>query len=149
MPAWVLFGIGAALVLGAANIPQKMALGGLSEHTLSPFAYGILSGVIIIVINVALLLYFKDDIQISAKKEWGFAILAAVLFSIGSVFIALGYRRGAPTSSFVSLFNTNTLVATILGLILLKEFASLTGIGIVKIIVGAILVILGGILVAV
>ncbi|MFH0776297.1 MAG: hypothetical protein V1936_01645 [Patescibacteria group bacterium] len=149
MPAWILFGLGAALMLGAANIPQKLAIGGLGDHTLSPFAYGILSGIVIILINLALLLYFKDDLQFFAKKEWAFALLAAVLFSLGSVLIALGYRAGANTSQFVALFNTNTLVATILGLILLREFASLTGIGIMKIIIGAILVIAGGILVTV
>lgn len=136
-------------MLGAANIPQKLAIGGLGEHTLSPFAYGILSGIVIIVINTALLLYFKDDLQLFAKKEWGFALFAAVLFALGSVFIALGYRNGANASTFVALFNTNTLVATVLGLVLLKEFAGLTGVAIVKIIVGAILVISGGILVTV
>jgi uncharacterized membrane protein len=149
LPTWILFGIGAALLLGAANIPQKLALGGISAHMLSPFAYGVLSGIVIIVINLALFLYYRDDAQFFAKKEWGFALLAAVMFSLGSVCIALGYRRGAPTSSFVALFNTNTLVATVLGLILLKEFTSLTALGIVKIIIGAVLVIAGGILVSV
>ncbi len=149
MPAWILFGLGAALMLGAANIPQKFALGGLSAHTLSPFAYGILSGVVIIIINVTLLIYFKDDLQFFAKKEWGFALLAAVLFAFGSVCIALGYRNGANASTFVALFNTNTLVATVLGLVILKEFAGLSGIAIAKVIIGAILVVSGGILVTV
>ena len=136
-------------MLGAANIPQKLAIGGLGEYTLSPFAYGILSGVVIIVINTILLFYFKDDFQLFAKKEWGFALLAAILFSLGSVFIALGYRNGANASTFVALFNTNTLIATVLGLILLKEFAGLTGVAIIKIIIGAILVIGGGVLVSI
>ncbi len=136
-------------MLGAANIPQKLALGGISAHTLSPFAYGILSGIVIITINAALLIYYKDSLQFFAKKEWGFALLAAVLFALGSVFIAMGYRKGANASTFVALFNTNTLVATVLGLVLLKEFAGLSGIAIVKIISGAILVIAGGILVTI
>jgi drug/metabolite transporter (DMT)-like permease len=149
MPAWILFGLGAALMLGAANIPQKLAIGGLGEFTLSPFAYGILSGIVIIIINVTLLFYFKDDLQFFAKKEWGFALLAAILFAFGSVCIALGYRNGANASTFVALFNTNTLIATVLGLVLLKEFVGLTGFAIAKIIIGALLVIGGGILVTV
>ena len=149
MPAWILFGLGAALMLGAANIPQKLAIGGLGEFTLSPFAYGILSGIVIIVINVTLLFYFKDDLQFFAKKEWGFALLAAILFAFGSVCIALGYRNGANASTFVALFNTNTLIATVLGLVLLKEFVGLSGFAIAKIIIGALLVISGGILVTV
>jgi len=149
LPAWILFGLGAALMLGAANIPQKLALGGLSTHTLSPFAYGILSGVVIITINIAFLVYYRDEFQLFAKKEWGFAFLAALLFAFGSVCIALGYRKGANASQFVALFNTNTLVATVLGLVLLKEFAGLSGIAIAKIITGAILVIAGGILVTI
>jgi uncharacterized membrane protein len=149
MPTWILFGLGAALMLGAANIPQKMALGGLSTYTLSPFAYGIISGAVIILINLALLFYYKDDFQFFAKKEWGFALLAAVLFALGSVCIAIGYRKGANASTFVALFNTNTLVATVLGLVLLKEFSALTGIGIIKIIIGAILVVAGGVMVTI
>jgi uncharacterized membrane protein len=149
MPAWILFGLGAALMLGAANIPQKLAIGGISAYSLSPFAYGILSGVVIILINLAMLLYYKDGFQFFAKKEWGFALLAAVLFALGSVFIALGYRKGANTSTFVALFNTNTLVATVLGLVLLKEFSALTGVGIIKIIIGAILVVAGGVMVTI
>ena len=149
MPAWILFGIGASLMLGAANIPQKVAVGGLSEYSLSPFAYGILVGIVMIIINVGLLFYYKENLQLFAKKEWWFALLAAVLFVVGSLFITLGYRKGADASSFVALFNTNTLVATILGLVLLKEFATLTGIGIVKVLIGAILVVAGGVLVTI
>jgi len=104
---------------------------------------------VIIVINVTLLFYFKDDLQFFAKKEWGFALLAAILFAFGSVCIALGYRNGANASTFVALFNTNTLIATVLGLVLLKEFVGLSGFAIAKIIVGALLVISGGILVTV
>jgi uncharacterized membrane protein len=136
-------------MLGAANIPQKLAIGGLGEYTLSPFAYGILSGVVIIIINTILLLYFKEDFQFFAKKEWSFALLSAILFSLGSIFIALGYRNGANASTFVALFNTNTLVATVLGLILLKEFVGLSALAIFKIILGAILVIGGGVLVSI
>ncbi|MFH1545870.1 MAG: hypothetical protein ABIE14_00650, partial [Patescibacteria group bacterium] len=102
-----------------------------------------------ITINIALLVYFKDNLQLFAKKEWGFAFLAALLFALGSVCIALGYRKGANASQFVALFNTNTLVATVLGLVLLKEFAGLTGVAIAKIIIGAILIVAGGILVTV
>jgi len=149
MPTWILFGLGAALMLGAANIPQKLAIGGISAYTLSPFAYGILTGIVMIVINVGLLLYYKEDFQFFAKKEWGFALLAALLFVIGSLFITLGYRKGANASTFVALFNTNTLVATVLGLVLLKEFTSLTTLGIIKIIIGAILVVAGGVMVTI
>ncbi len=116
MPTWILFGLGAALALGAANIPQKLALG-----TVSPFAYGILSGLVILIVNITLLFIYGDSLNLAAKKEWGFAFMAAALFAAGSVFIALGYRGDANPAIFPALFNTNTLIATILGVLILKE----------------------------
>jgi len=144
MPTWILFGLGAALALGAANIPQKIAMGGISAHTISPFAYGILAGAVIILVNVAALWYYGDSWHLEFKREWGFGLLAAVLFAFGSVCIALGYRSGANASQFVALFNTNTLVATVLGLIILQEFADVV---IWKALLGAVFVIIGGLLV--
>lgn len=144
MPAWILFGLGAALALGAANIPQKLAVTG--NHAISPFAYGILAGAVIILVNVIALLYYGDSLNLAAKREWGFGLLAAVLFALGSVFIAIGYREGANASQFVALFNTNTLVATILGLVILQEF---TSVAIWKVILGGILVLIGGLLVTI
>ncbi len=149
MPAWILFGIGAALMLGAANIPQRLAIGGLGEYTLSPFAYGIATGVLMVLANLALLLYFREDFQFFAKKEWGFALLAGALFVLGSIFITLGYKNGANASTFAALFNTNTLVATVLGLVILKEFVGLTSFGILKIVIGGVLVVVGAILVSI
>ena len=149
MPAWILYGLGAAFMLGAANIPQKIALGGLGQYMLSPFAYGMLSGVMIFCLNLLMFLYYKDDLQVFAKKEWAYAALAILMFAIGSIFIALGYRKGANISQFVALFNTNTLIATIMGLVLLKEAVHFTGVGVIKLVLGAIFVIVGGILVTV
>ncbi len=116
MPAWILLGLGAALALGAANIPQKLAL-----SALSPFAYGILSGLIILAVNIVLLFSYGDSFNLAARKEWGMAALAAGLFAAGSVFIALGYRGAADPAIFPALFNTNTLIATILGVLIMKE----------------------------
>lgn len=141
---WIWFGLGAAFLLGAANIPQKIALSGISAHTLSPFAYGILTGIVIILINLSLILFYQDDWQFFAKKEWGFALLAALMFSLGSICIALGYRHGANAGQFVSLFNTNTLVATILGVVILREALSVP---LWQAVLGAVFVVLGAALV--
>jgi uncharacterized membrane protein len=136
LPLWILFGLGASLALGAANIPQKIALG-----ELSPFAYGILAGLVIILVNLGALYYYGESFNFAAKKEWGMALVAALLFALGSIFIAMGYRHGANASQFVALFNTNTLVATVLGFIILKEFANVV---IWKVVLGAIFVVIGG-----
>ena len=142
MASWILFGLGASLALGAANIPQKIAMTG--GAAISPFAYGVLAGAVIIIVNLAMLYYYGDSWHLTAKREWGFALLAAVLFAIGSVCIAVGYRSGANASQFVALFNTNTLVATVLGLVILHEFGTVV---VWKVVTGAVLVIVGGLLV--
>jgi len=142
MPLWILLGLGAALSLGAANIPQKIALG-----QLSPFAYGVVAGVIIIILNLSAMWFYGDSFNFAARREWGFGILAAILFALGSICIGVGFRQPETNvSQFVALFNTNTLVATALGLIILNEFGRVV---VWKVLLGASLIVAGGLLVTI
>lgn len=142
MPLWILLGLTAALALGAGNIPQKIALA-----ELSPFAYGVLVGIVAIVLNLLAMWYYGDSFNFAAKREWGFALMAAIFFIVGSICIGVGFKQSETNvSQFVALFNTNTLVATVLGLIILKEFGKVV---VWKILLGAVLVVAGGILVTI
>lgn len=143
---WILFGLGAALALGAANIPQKLAVDSVNPAAISPFAYGVLAGAVIIVVNLVAFYYYGDSWGFTSKREWGFGLLAALLFAIGSLCIAVGFRSGANASQFVALFNTNTLIATVLGLVILKEFGQVV---VWKVLLGAVLVVAGGLLVVI
>ncbi len=141
MPTWIIYGLAAALTLGLANLPQKIALG-----TISPFAYGIMFGIITFIINLVLFWWSGDSLELSAKKEWGYGALAAFTFAIGVVFISLGYRSGANPAIFPALFNTNTLVAAVAGVILMRVGLSVP---VWQAIAGAFCVVLGAVLVTV
>lgn len=59
--------------------------------------------------------------------------------------VAIAYSRfKMPVSKLVPLFNTNTLVAVVLGLLIFNEWKTINS---PKLIIGAILVVIGGTLV--
>ena len=69
-----------------------------------------------------------------------------ILWAMGMVFSLLAFEAGADVSRAVPIFNCNTLVAVLLGIMVLKEIPDATGI--VRIAIGSAMVILGGVLVA-
>jgi len=69
-----------------------------------------------------------------------------VLWALGMVFSLLAFRAGADVARAVPIFNCNTLVAVLLGIVLLREIPNPAGV--VKILIGSLLIVFGGILVA-
>jgi uncharacterized membrane protein len=69
-----------------------------------------------------------------------------VLWAMGMVFSLLAFQAGADVSRVVPIFNCNTLVAVLLGIMVLKEIPDTAGI--VRIAIGSVMIILGGVLVA-
>jgi transporter family protein len=69
-----------------------------------------------------------------------------ILWAMGMVFSLLAFQAGADVSRAVPIFNCNTLVAVLLGILVLKEIPDAAGI--VRIAIGSVMVILGGVLVA-
>ncbi len=76
----------------------------------------------------------------------GLGIGAGVLWALGMVFSFLALASGVSVARLVPLYNTNTLVAVLLGIIFLKEARS--GADLVHILVGAALIVAGGVLVS-
>jgi len=69
-----------------------------------------------------------------------------VLWALGMVFSLLAINAGGDISRLVPIFNCNTLIAVILGIMVLREIPDLAGV--VKIVVGSLLIVVGGIIVA-
>jgi glucose uptake protein GlcU len=69
-----------------------------------------------------------------------------VLWAMGMVFSLLAFQAGADVSRAVPIFNCNTLVAVLLGILVLKEIPDAAGI--VRIAIGSAMIIAGGVLVA-
>ncbi len=74
------------------------------------------------------------------------AILTGASWALGAACVAIALSRyQMPISKLVPLYNMNTLVAVLLGLWLFSEWQD---INLIKLIIGSILVVLGGMLVA-
>jgi transporter family protein len=69
-----------------------------------------------------------------------------VLWALGMVFSLLAISAGGDISRLVPIFNCNTLIAVLLGIMVLQEIPDFAGM--VKIIIGSLLIVAGGILVA-
>ena len=139
--SWIIYGLVAALSLGLANIPQKLALG---SGQVSPFAYGMAIGLTLIIFNAIAFCLSGDSLNLTTSKTaWLWTLAGVTVFTIGSMAIALGFRAGAPASAFPALFNLNTVVAAIAGIILLKEFGQVST---PRVLAGSMLAVAGAVL---
>ena len=77
------------------------------------------------------------------------AIVAGVssggLWALGMLFSLCAIKAGADVARLAPIYNSNTLVAVLLGIVLLHEVRDASGI--LKVVIGSVLIVLGGILV--
>ena len=172
MPTWLLYGLLASLswgtyaVVARVVISEKyfgiqptaaslMMLGGITfvfmlyflirQEMLSILAK---SGGILLIIGVLgyiLFLLKQSGVAISPATV-GLGILQGVLWASGMIFSFLALALGAEVAKLVPIYNTNTLIAVTLGLILLREIPAPDER--LKVIIGAILIVIGGILIS-
>jgi len=76
----------------------------------------------------------------------GLGLLQGIFWGVGMIATFLAWQTGVDAARLVPIYNTNTLIAVAIGLILLHEVPVATER--IKVIAGAILVVIGGILVA-
>lgn len=133
---YLLGGFIPAILYGIYNILQKAS----SQHKISPGMYLIVVGICAITIGLAYCIIFKE--YTISPTSGLFATLNGVVWGVATCLIALAYSHyKMPVSKLVPIFNTNTLVAVILGLIIFSEWKTVSS---PKVIIGAILVIIGG-----
>lgn len=73
-------------------------------------------------------------------------ISTGVLWGLGMLFSFLAIETGADVSRLVPIYNCNTLVAVLLGILLLREVVEAPQM--IRILVGSVLIIIGGVLVS-
>lgn len=145
IPLWIIYGMVAALFFGGYAIASKVATSkkyfGVSPEWVSLF---LLIGMAIVFVGNIIIERTKLP---ESKAGIGFAILAGILVAIGISLCLRAMYIGADISRLVPLFNTNTLVAVILGIILLHELPQAGEA--IKVVIGAILIVVGAILVSI
>ena len=172
MPMWLIYGLLASLCWGTDAVVSKVVtsekylgiqpsgasllmLGGITMVFMLYFLsrQKILSvslksvGVLLIAVILGYMIYSlkQTGVQISLPTV-GFGLLQGALWASGMVFAFLAFSVGAEAAKLVPIYNTNTLIAITLGLLLLHEVPAPDER--LKVIIGALLIVVGGILVS-
>ena len=89
------------------------------------------------------------NLKPSFDFEWkssGLALIAGIIWSVGFLAIAIAISQKADIARLAPIYNTNTLIAVLLGIIFLKEIPDASSI--FRIIGGAVLIVVGAVLVS-
>lgn len=133
-------GVLPAFLFGLAGIFQKLS----SQTTISTGAYLMTIGIGTVIMGGVFMLVQKNA-TFSANGMF-YAGLYALFWTIGMAGIALAIQKySGQISQLVPLYNMNTLVTVVIGLILLAEWHTVNS---WKLLFAAILIIIGGVLAA-
>jgi len=145
MQTWLIYGILAAILWGSYIVAAKVATSqkyfGVNPSYVSLF---MLIGIAIVFIGSVI--YEGKFVMPQSNIGIGLGILAGALWALGLVVSLKALTIGADVAKLTPIYNTNTLVAVLLGIVLLNE-VPLSG-DRVKVIIGAILIVIGAILVS-
>ncbi len=133
-------GVVPALLYGVAGIFAKMS----SNGGMPVGAHLICVGVTVSLVGVAMQQVLPG--QLPSLGAIASSSMLGLLWGLGSAFVTLGLLKyQAPLSKLVPLYNMNTLITVLLALIIFLEWQTVDP---VKLSMGAILVIVGGLLVS-
>jgi uncharacterized membrane protein len=146
METWILLGILAALSFGISAAAAKMAT--------SPSHYGmsLATASVLMLIGIALVVgayaVFQGGLKMpSDPAVLGVGISIGLFWALGEVLVFLALTGNADISKLAPIYNMNTLVTVLLGIALLHELPSQPQL--VRVVIGAVLIVIGGILVSV
>ncbi len=140
-----MFGLLAALAYGTSSFFVKLSTS--DKH------FGVSQPVFMLLMLIGIAIVFVANTMTSNGLALpsdpfaiGACIAAGILWGLGMVFVVLALSGGADLSRLVPIFNTNTLVAVILGILVLGELPSSPDK--LHVIAGALMIITGSVLVS-
>lgn len=139
----------AGLIIGGLIPALLFGVNGVLAKAGTQAGIGLGIYLLIIAFGVALtgvlFLFIDPSRALSTKAAW-FTLAMGVTWGLGVGLVGIGLvRYGTPLSKLVPLYNMNTLVAVVIALWVFAEWQNVQAL---KLIVGALFVILGGTLVA-
>ena len=142
MQSWVFYGIVAAICFGVNTILYKIAS---QKGNFSPAFGSLVFGIGIL---IAFLVYFfaKPALQFEWKST-ALAIAAGIIWAIGFLAIAIAISQKGEVARLAPLYNANTIIAVVLGIVLLGEVPDMSQM--IRVIIGAVMIIIGTVLVSV
>lgn len=144
MQNWIIYGTLASLFFGINVIIFK--LGSTKGLGLNPFIAALSFGIGAFIL-FSVFYFFKFP---KFNDNWNgviLSVIAGIIWAMGLLMVSLAISKKADISRLVPLVNTNTIVAVFLGLVFLKEIPN--ALGVLKLIGGAVLIVIGAILVSI
>ncbi len=140
-----MFGILAALAYGASTFFVKLSTS--DKH------FGVSQPVFMLLMLIGIAIVFAANAMTSNglalpsdPLALGACVTAGILWGLGMVSVVLALSGGADISRLTPIFNTNTLVAVILGILVLGELPASPDK--FKVIAGALMIVAGSVLVS-
>ena len=143
MENWIIYGLIASICFGVNVIIYKLAA--TKGQGLNPYLGGFSIG-------LGVFLFFFLVYLIKSPKfipNWTgltLALIAGAMWALGMLMVALAIAKKGDVARLAPIYNTNTLIAVLLGIIFLKEIPA--GSEIIKVVSGAVLIVIGAILVS-
>jgi len=142
MQNWILYGIIASFFFALNTIIYKIAY---QKGNFSPY-YGTFIFGLGVVFIFGVFLLFKPSFDFEWKSS-SIALIAGITWGLGFLAVADAIAQKADIARLAPIYNTNTLLAVLLGIIFLKEIPNASQI--FRVIAGAVLIVIGSILVSI
>ena len=172
MPTWLMYGLISSLFWGTYTVISKVVtsekylkidsanasllmLAGIvlifltffliKVNNLSIIMKGL--GIILIFVIIVYSVFVLKEVGVSLTLPViSFGLLQGVLWALGMVFTLLAFSSGAEAARLVPIYNTNTLIAVFLGIVFLHELPAPDER--IKVITGALMIVVGSILIS-
>lgn len=138
---WIAYGLIAAVFFALNTILYKAAQ---QKGNFSP-SHGILMFSIGVIIVTGIFFLFKPSFEFEWKSS-GLAIIAGAVWAIGMIAVVIAISQKADVARLAPIYNINTILAVIMGIIFLNEIPDASQM--IRVIGGAILIVVGAILVS-
>lgn len=145
MENWILLGILAAFAFGISSILSKIASGS-AYFGMEPRTAALFIGVGIVLTTAIYFLLNGGITMPSNNMAVGTALASGLFWAVGALLILTAFAGGADAARLTPIFNMNTLIVVGLGIVFLHELPSQPQM--LRVVGGAILVVIGGILVS-
>ena len=142
MQNYVVYGLAASFFFALNVIIYKVAQ---QKGNFSPYYGSFMFGLGVIII-FGLFLLFKPGFEFEWESS-GLALIAGAVWALGFLAIAVAISQKADIARLAPVYSTNTILAVLMGIIFLKEIPNASHI--FRIISGAVLIVIGLILVIV
>lgn len=145
MERWLIWALLAAVFWGGNAVLVKLVVG--REH----FGLAVSRANLFVAIGILAAMLINDRLHpapfsLQQVQAYTLAVAVGVIWALGNIFAFSAVRAGGTMSQIVPIYNTNTLVAVLLCMLLLREIP--VGLDMYRVIAGAVLITIGAILVS-